>query len=238
MIKVLRQIGHIRFAPVVAILFGIIFATLVLMTPPWLFERGVATSGLPTYLSAAQPPLGETARVLVAVCGGLAVATGLWAILTPISQLIKRRTPAKPRGQRIAPVDVQAAAPSETVTRRFHREPIFADRDLGAPFMSDEAIAPPVLAPEPVLAPVHTPAIETMPLEPRKAPAPPLAARRAARAAAALAPVAERAAPDTVSKLMGRLDSALDRRAAHGVSGMPKTAGDITSLRKALAALK
>lgn len=220
--RLLKRVARVPFAPVVAAMFGMIALILIFMTPGWLFERMVVASGLPSLIAAAQPPLGETARKLSAIAGGLGVFSALWAGLALLRAIVKRNAPPKARGSRI-----DAAAPIvESPIAKRSREPIFAERELGAPFMSDEAIASVVSSPptddaesaQPVSAP-------TVP-EPDQAPL-----------------VLDRIAPrpnedkQKLSDELARLQSALDRRAARGLSARPLGAGDIASLRKALRGL-
>ena len=232
----------IPFAPVVAIAFGIVATVLVLMTPQWLFERGVIASGLPSLLAAAKPPLGSTARTLAALFAGLAVALPLWAVLATLRKAVKRAVPLKARGSRID------AVPAKVQNPIGQREPIFAQRDLGAPFMSHEAIAAQssnaVAAANPV---VETSAIEDavvvdasapfIALE--SAPTPDIEIPVAAELVATVpppAPVTLIENDDSIAGLMTRLDAAIARQ-SHNSTARPLAIGDIASLRKALGAL-
>jgi hypothetical protein len=221
----LKSIAKVPFAPVVAAMFGVITLILIFMTPGWLFERMVTASGLPSLIAAAQPPLGETARKLSAIAGGLGVFASLWLALALLRAAIKRNAPPKARGRRI-----DAAIPvAESNVLKRKRDPIFAERELGAPFMSDEAIA--------VAATI--------------APAAPTVAEPEAAAEPMIAPstnneeplILDRIAPAPVAQEKGlaneltRLETALERRAERGLSAKPLGAGDIASLRKALRGL-
>lgn len=221
--RLLKRIAKIPFAPVVAAMFGLIFVTLVLMTPGWLFERMIVASGLPALIPAAGPPLGETARSLAAFGGGLGVFLALWVALAVLRALIKRNAPAKARGSRIDAVTRPVQPPVADARRK--REPIFAERELGAPFMSDEAIAKvaETIPAAPSSLPSAAPAAEPEPLLPdRIAPAP--------------APEPTPSGPTVISELE-RLEAALDRRAQRGLATRPIGAGDIASLRHALRGL-
>jgi hypothetical protein len=225
----LKSLAKVPFAPVVAAMFGVITLILIFMTPGWLFERLVVASGLPGLIAAAQPPLGETARKLSAIVGGLGVFGVLWAGLGLLRGFIKRNAPPKARGSRIdaAPASEDMQSP---ITRR-KRAPIFAERELGAPFMSDEAIAS-VTENLPVVQPVEE--IEAPePEAPRpttEAETPPLVLDR-------IVPVPNETRPK-LSDELDRLQSALDRRSARGLSARPLGAGDIASLRNALRGLR
>lgn len=135
----LKGLPNVPFAPIAALLFGGVASILVFATPQWLFERGVVASGLPALVSAAQPPLGDTARLLSAGVVGLIVALVLWpvfALLVRGARRGRKRSGPKARGSRISPVAVPRTADGEA-----SRAPIFAQRDLGAPFMSPAAVA-------------------------------------------------------------------------------------------------
>ena len=213
----LKRVARVPFAPVVATMFGIITLILIFMTTIWLFERLVMASGLPSLIPAAMPPLGETARKLSAIAGGLGVFSALWAGLALLSAVVKRNAPPKARGSRI-----DAAVPIvESPIAKRKREPIFAERELGAPFMSNEAIAAvaqstPTIGIEP----------DTLATEPEQAP---LLLNRIA-----LLPNEEK---QKLGGELARLQSALDRRTSRGLSARPLGAGDIASLRKALRGL-
>lgn len=135
MTKLLRQLSRMPLAPVIAAIFGLIAIILVAMTPLWLLERLVSAAGLPALIPAASPPLGATARALCLVMAGATTFGLLWIMLTPLQTLVRKRRPQKAKGSRIGAV-VPATDPV-----RMKRPPIFAERELGAPFMSDEAIA-------------------------------------------------------------------------------------------------
>jgi hypothetical protein len=140
MAKRLKGIPNLPFAPIVAALFGLVSAILVFATPGWLLERAVGASGLSSAIAAAQPPLGDTARTLIAVVVGLAVGLVLWVIL----RVIEKQVHAARVGAKSRPVvaGVDTIAGSEPVSRRASgRAPIFAGQELGAPLMSDEALA-------------------------------------------------------------------------------------------------
>ena len=215
--RLLKRVARVPFAPVVAAMFGMISLILIFMTPGWLFERMVMASGLPSLIAAAQPPLGETARKLSAIAGGLSVFLALWAGLALLRFVIKRNAPPKARGSRI---DAAVQIVESPITKR-KREPIFAERELGAPFMSNEAIAT-------VAQSAPTIGIEPDTLATESEQAPLLLDR--------IAPRSNQEKPKLGGEL-ARLQSALDRRAARGLSARPLGAGDIASLRKALRGL-
>lgn len=133
-----RTLDRLSLALFVAVLFGLVAAILVLATPGWLLERGVVASGMPQFLPAAAPPLGETARSLAAIFAGLAIASSLWSIGAAIGAIVGRL------GKRQAEDEAEASFIDSTQDENddiAKRRPIFAGSDLGAPFMSEEAIA-------------------------------------------------------------------------------------------------
>jgi hypothetical protein len=147
MVTLARRASRIPFAPVVAILFGIVAAILMAAVPQWLFERGVVASGLPGLIAAAAPPLGLLARLLAVAASFLIVAVVLWAFLGPIAARldgrVRQRTPWRDAGY-------DAPVPEDSDLFIAPRKPIFAPEELGAPLMSDEAIAVRVEGPEAV----------------------------------------------------------------------------------------
>lgn len=134
-------------APVIAGSFGFAIAIVVGTLPAPLFEGLVMASGLPALAAAAAPPLGLTARLLLAVPLALLIAATL---NVPLSYVYGRRrlriralrpqraeTPERQAPQRIR---IEAAKP----------RPIVAHEELGAPFLSvtAEAKTPPPADPK------------------------------------------------------------------------------------------
>ena len=74
MTKRLKGVANLPLAPFVGVLFGMVAAILVFNTPAWMLEKLVSTIGLASILPAAAPPLGDTARSLLAVIVGVLVA--------------------------------------------------------------------------------------------------------------------------------------------------------------------
>ncbi len=148
-----KRISRLPFAPIVALAFACAAGVLVMATPLWLLERGVAAIGLGSVLPAAAPPLGATARLLLAVLAAGGTALVAFVALLPVSRALNARHPARPLRR------VPRAVPAPGFTR----EPIFAGRELGAPFMSDDALkaAPVATIEEPHCDP--TPPFEALP---------------------------------------------------------------------------
>lgn len=137
MVTLARRAARMPFAPVVAILFGIVAAILVAAVPGWLFEQGVVSSGLPNFVAAAQPPLGTMARLLAIASAFLAITIILWAVLGPLASALEARVRAR-TPWRDAGYDVYGAGADDPFLAP--RRPIFAPDELGAPLMSDEVM--------------------------------------------------------------------------------------------------
>ena len=150
------------------------------VVPQDLLSRAVTATGLPSILSAAQPPLGLTARVALAVGGAVLVFGLVFLLLRLLDRSGLNASPEAQdeeggQGPRVRRRDGHPDAPAP--------RPISAARDLGepappmapraaAPIWLDEAepVAAPVFEAEPERAP--EPVIElTPPFEPEPEPA-------------------------------------------------------------------
>jgi len=166
MVTLARRASRIPFAPVVAVLFGIVAAILMAAVPQWLFERGIVASGLPAIIAAAAPPLGLMARLLAIAGAFLAITVLLWAVLGPLTAKLEGRARAR-TPWRDAGYDAPVAEDGDLFIAP--RRPIFAPEELGAPLMSDDVL---VLQPESVTAPeVEQPVRFEAPSEPLVSPA-------------------------------------------------------------------
>ena len=153
-------IDRLPLAPVFALMFGTAVAIVIAATPQWVFEGVVTSSGLGNLLDVARPPLGLKARLLAVVLGFALVAILVWFAVTAVQRLIAGSGPKADHGFDDE-LDLGAYADSLPPLDA-PRRPIFADKELGAPFMSDEAltsVAEPVLTarqsivePKPVVA--------------------------------------------------------------------------------------
>jgi hypothetical protein len=145
---------RVPLAPVVAVLFGAAAAILVAATPQWMFEAQVAATGLGEALSVAQSPLGLKARLLAVFLAFATVGLITWFAMRAAQSLIEGPV-ARTRDDDDDALDLGVYATPAPVDEP--RRPIFADRELGAPFMSDEALTtaarPLDLAPEFVAEP-------------------------------------------------------------------------------------
>ncbi|MBO9624034.1 MAG: hypothetical protein J7500_15100 [Sphingomonas sp.] len=128
---------NLPLAPVLATLLGVAAAAAALVVPGATLESMVMASGLPAVIAAAEPPLGTTARALLALGAGGVVAGFSWLALFVLI------------GSRGITLGVEAEADESDeyllntpVLRRADahpdappRPPLFAMRDLGTPFL-------------------------------------------------------------------------------------------------------
>lgn len=162
-------IDRLPLAPVFALLLGAAVAIVIVSIPQWRFEQAIEWTGLGSMLSVARPPLGLKARLLAVMLGFALVAIIVWFAVTAVERALALRV-AQDDDEEF--IDLSAFAESLPPLER-PRRPIFADKELGAPFMSDEALMT-VPAPLPVFSP--TQAMPTQPLvdvvAPRAGPVP------------------------------------------------------------------
>ncbi len=146
-------LDRLPLAPVFALMFGAAVAIVIAAMPQWRFEQAVGATGLGSVLSVAVPPLGLKARLLAVMLGFALVAMLVWLVATAAQRLIDGPVA---RGADDFDDELDLGAYVDTLPPvDAPRRPIFADKELGAPFMSDEALttvpAPLVLTPpEPV----------------------------------------------------------------------------------------
>jgi hypothetical protein len=99
--------------------------------PDWQFNSIVELSGLPLVLSAAQPPLGTTARTAAIIAAALGTWTLVWLVLRALS---KKPAAPKPRSK---PVEIEVPLPrirrADAHPDAPARRPIFAGLELGLP---------------------------------------------------------------------------------------------------------
>ena len=173
--------------------------------PQDLLSRAVVATGLPSLLSAAQPPLGLTARVALAV-GGAVIVFGLVFLLLRLfdrSGMRAERDANPSDAPRVRRRDGHPDAPAP--------RPISAARDFGEP-------APPSPPPPSWLAEAEPEAV-------RPASAPSWLAEAEAEAAVP-APESDpsEARPASLAELIERLEHGLSRRRARPVPASPAPA--------------
>lgn len=122
-----------------AVIVGTLAAATTLFLPTGDLESLVMGSGVPALLAAAEPPLGTTARVLVALGAGLGAGGLTWLMAplvgaAPVRALRSLIAPVADRLTFLRKGDVHPDAPA--------RSPVFATRDLGTPFLEVRARKP------------------------------------------------------------------------------------------------
>jgi len=146
--------GKLPARAIAAILGGGALAAGVMLTPIGLIEMGAVSSGLSQILPAATPPLGDTARLVLAFAlgiGGMGVIAAVQAIAT---RIMDRRPSAIRIGYEIGYEDEDENAFSDTHFTDGPRRPLFASSDLegiaslaerSAPALSTEGLRLPVV---------------------------------------------------------------------------------------------
>lgn len=143
-----------RLTPTLALVaagaLGVLVALGVLLLPGSMLEDAVTASGIAAFIPAAEPPLGATARIVVAVFASGVAASVAWLALSALIGIARSRLPdADTRGPTVRRADAHPDAPP--------REPLRAGRDLGFELADEASFAPPPLdipelPPEPVIA--------------------------------------------------------------------------------------
>ena len=191
--------------------------------PEALFSSLIQATGLPEFVAAARPPLGETARFAVVGAATLVAFAAVWALMAALDRVPERRSPAaEPEAEapRLRRADAHPDAPA--------RRPLLA-RDLGEPLELDQVAEAPVEAPFPEADLRPLPGF-LVPQEPEPAaeaedplPEPEPAAEARPQPAAEPLPIAGLAArlPETdgedesdqsLSKLVNRIEFGLNRK--------------------------
>ena len=156
---------NLPIAPIVGAVLGAGVAGACAVMPAPMLESLVMDSGLPAVLSAAEPPLGMTARLLLAGGAGGLVALfgwfGLFLVLGSRGITLGKTAPVDEAVPVLRRADAHPDAPA--------RAPLLATRDLGTPFL--EVTAPPtgeapavepLFAPEPLFVPDPEPVISVI----------------------------------------------------------------------------
>lgn len=147
-------IRSLPLGPVIGAMFGIAAAILVAATPQWLFEQSLVASGISDAVVFAQPPLGIKARIFAIATALVATGGLVWIAVALAERAMRPGMLSKPITKAAADArgdDALDLDPFVEPSRA--RSPIFADRELGAPFMSDAVLER--IEPAPIeLAPV------------------------------------------------------------------------------------
>ncbi|OYY77996.1 MAG: hypothetical protein B7Y43_08685 [Sphingomonas sp. 28-62-20] len=136
-----RQRLTLPVAPLAGALVGIMTAAMFALVPGDMLGRLILRTGIAAIIPAAEPPLGVTARlVLILMCGGGAALVSWFAVfLITGSRTIMFGSDAASTDDadpdQVAPVLRRADAHPDAPSRR----PVFANRDLGTPFLDVRA---------------------------------------------------------------------------------------------------
>ncbi len=131
---------NLPLAPLIAAVLGGLAALGVAVVPAPALESLVMDSGLPSVIAAAEPPLGLTARIALALGAGGVVAAFMW-----LSAFVLLGTRGLTIGNAAAPLADPEDLPTPVIRRAdAHpdappRPPLLATRDLGTPFLEVRA---------------------------------------------------------------------------------------------------
>lgn len=195
--------------------------------PQALFTSLVEATRLPEFVAAAQPPLGDTARLAAVSAAALFAFAAVWALMAALDRVPARSSAAtaepEPEAPRLRRADAHPDAPA--------RRPLLA-RDLGEPLelseVADDPAETPAFAdadlrplpgflipqqldsdPEPI------PETEAETVEPEPEPAAEVSPEPEAEPIAALAAKLPEAEPETdqsLSQLVNRIEFGLSRK--------------------------
>lgn len=160
-----------RVAPAGGAIAGLAVVAASLLIPEGMLEDLVWRSGIASLVSVAEPPLGTTARAVLALGGGIVAAAVVWSALFLLFGTGGLLAPKPVRGDGV-PVLRRADAHPDAPARR----PLSAS-DLGAPMPPQAAAPPPAVRPIPSdldlpLAAFHPSAVPVVPREPVRPVAP------------------------------------------------------------------
>ncbi|OYY65234.1 hypothetical protein [Sphingomonas sp. 28-62-11] len=139
-----RQRLILPVAPLGGAAMGLVTAIGFALVPGDILGRIILRSGIPAVIAAAEPPLGMTARIALALLGGGTIALLGWfavfLVLGSRTLMFGRETAAQSDLEtgEAAPVLRRADAHPDAPSRR----PVFANRDLGTPFLEVRARHP------------------------------------------------------------------------------------------------
>lgn len=154
---------NLPLAPLAGIVAGVAAAAGLALMPSPMLEGLVTDSGVPAILAAAEPPLGMTARLMIAGGTGALVALLGWFALFLLLGTRSLAVGGKPAPEREVPHVRRADAHPDAPPRA----PLLATRDLGTPFLEVSAPVEPaptapaasrpdaIEAQKPLFTPVH-----------------------------------------------------------------------------------
>ncbi|ROT96702.1 hypothetical protein EB810_01745 [Altererythrobacter sp. FM1] len=131
--------AHPAFPVIVALWFCALFGIGSMVLPAALLEKVVASTGISVVIPAAAPPLGMTARILIALAAaGIGVVAGLF-VARKVAASQGNTTPARSRSIASGPEEKAESTADPLSTKK----PISAHEELGsdrfdAPFDDDE----------------------------------------------------------------------------------------------------
>jgi hypothetical protein len=130
-----RQRLILPLAPTGAGIAGVFTALMFAVVPSGALESLVVDSGIASLVNAAQPPLGLTARAVLALVGGGVISVLAWVALFVAvgtrSIILQNPRAAGNADPALRRADIHPDAPP--------RQPVFANRDLGTPFLDVRA---------------------------------------------------------------------------------------------------
>ncbi|UIJ46888.1 hypothetical protein LZK98_08080 [Sphingomonas cannabina] len=126
---------------------GAVAAAMVAL-PTHVLESLAVDSGVAAFVPSAEPPLGTTARTLLAMLGGAFAGAAGWAVVT----LLPRRSPPPGRQPQSDEETVPVLRRADAHPDAPPRAPLLATRDLGPPPFPPERAEP---APEPEPEPIE-----------------------------------------------------------------------------------
>lgn len=201
-------------APVGGAVAALAVAVLFVALPATVLEDWVWRSGLPSLIGAAEPPLGTTARAVLALAGGALAGAVTWSALFLLFGPGGLLAPRAASSDGVPVLRRADAHPDAPARRPLSAADLEDDDDMvfARPVISAPPPPPPVEQPIPAdldlpLAAFHPGALPPVPLTPVR-PVPPL---RVPAKPAAEEPAAP-AAPPTIESLIDRLERVTRRR--------------------------
>lgn len=133
-----RQRLSFALAPTAGLVLGVLTAATFLLLPIDRLEALVLASGIPAVIAAAEPPLGFTARLAIALFSGLFLGGVLWfALFLALGGRTLAFGPEEELADPAVPVLRRADAHPDAPPRA----PLLATRELGTPFLEVRAQA-------------------------------------------------------------------------------------------------
>lgn len=129
-------------APMAGLLCAVLMAAIFALMPVSTLESLIMRSGIAAIVAAAEPPLGSTARILLILIGGGFIGLITWfALFLTIGSRTVSITPAGAKADAAAPMsDIPVLRRADAHPDAPARAPLFANRDLGTPFLEVRAL--------------------------------------------------------------------------------------------------